>query len=171
MARHSVLMIFNPFHPQETLNISPSNFNVHTKSNLSFKSFSWDCEDLLYEIVNCIKFLRCLQSNSHVILNLVSDFNFSISIINDALTALLLTLKTSVEINSFEFNWITINSPKSENIPNDLIYSWKENFPFINFVHGNFDTNQKNKNNENILVIPNIIQLPVIGSVSCKDIN
>ena len=172
MARHFALVIFNPSHSQETLTVSAtSSLNINKSPNLSFKSLSWDCENFLNEIVNCIQFLRSLQSDSHVVLNFVSPLKFSICKIDDAIMAVLLTLETSVQIKSFEFNWIIINSPESENIQNDdLIYTqstWKENFPFINFVYGNLDLTQQN----NFLTIPNTIQLPIIGSVFCKASN
>lgn len=168
MARHSALVIFNPSHSQETLNVSTSSLNIYKNSNLSFKSLSWDCENFLNEIVNCIQFLRSLQSDSHVILNFVSHLKFSICEIDDAITAILLTLETSVQIKSFEFNWIIITSLESEN--DDLMdtqSTWKENFPFINFVNGNLDFEQQS----NFLIVPNTIQLPILGSVFCKATN
>ena len=149
VARHSILLNFNPQIDIKTIN--PPSFIDSTGNNLIIKD-----DDIRNELAQCVSIVQSVPNETQLVINMISYEGkrlLSISFINssiftvydikedlsDGILALLLSLETF--INSFQFNWI------SSSIEGATKVDWLEVFPFINFV--------KYSNNGSSIQIPN----------------
>lgn len=115
----------------------------------------------LNDLVKLIELVNSLPPVTQLVIYFVSDQSESDSFaienpLMDGLLALLLSLETF--ITEFQFNWITLNTATlttAENVVNvsSVLKSWKDAFPFINFI----DSNGK--------MAVNSLQLPQIGQI------
>ena len=147
---------------QEAASVLPLPFRADNNNTNTF-------ENNPIGIAECISFIDSIprDEKERFIVNFVSDHSISIDseAQSNGLLALLFSIQRWGHLKEFQFNWIQFS--ESENDGNS---SWKEFFPFINFVSGS-KSKEDEEDHFGIWDIYNFISLPQIGKVYRKNIS